>query len=128
MKKYLSISILCVLVFSSCIEITSTFHDLFINNKTGKDIRVFYVLSRDKETVEMQVADGSGFNIRIMIPGDQSAYSEEDLDLVFDKISFFDGTDTMHVDLKNTALRISKSNVDKFWKEQYHNYYFDLTR
>jgi hypothetical protein len=76
----------------------------------------------------MQVVDGSGFNIRIMIPGDQSAYSEEDLDLVFDKISFFDGTDTMHVDLKNTALIISKSNVDKFWKEQYHNYYLDLTR
>jgi hypothetical protein len=126
MKKYAILLVLSIFGFSSCIEIASTFHDLFINNKTGKDIRVFYVLSREKETVEMQVADGSGFNIRIKIPGDQSAYSEEDLDLVFDKISFYDGKDTVLVDLEKSEWRKNKSGAD--WKFRLHSYALDLTK
>jgi hypothetical protein len=126
MKKYAILLVLSIFGFSSCIEIASTFHDLFINNKTGKDIRVFYVLSRDKETVEMQVADGSGFNIRIKIPGDQSAYSEEDLDLVFDKISFFDGTDTVLADLEKTNWKKNKALED--WGVKLYPYILDLTK
>lgn len=126
MKRYSILLVLCVFGFSSCIEITSTIHDLFINNKTRKDITVFYVLSRDKETVEMQVADGSGFNINIKIPGDQSTYSEEELDLVFEKISFYDGKDTVLVDLEKTKWRMTKSLED--WGIKLHPYILDLTR
>lgn len=126
MKRYAIFLVLCAFGFSSCIEITSTIHDLFINNKTGKDITVFYVLSRDKETVEMLVADGSGFNINIKIPGDQSAYSEEELDLVFEKISFYDGKDSVLVDLEKTKWKMTKSLED--WGIKLHPYILDLTR
>jgi hypothetical protein len=126
MKKYATFLVLCIFGFSSCIEITSTIHDLFINNKTGKDITVFYVLSRDKEAVEMQVADGSGFNISIKIPGDQSPYSEEELDLAFDKISFSDGIDTVLVDLEKTNWKKNKALED--WGVKLYPYILDLTK
>ena len=102
MKKYAILLVLSIFGFSSCMEITSTDHVLYIANKTGRDITVFYVLSKDKKTVEMKLANEERFNVLINFPGDQSPYSEEELDLAFDKISFSDGIDTVLVDLEKT--------------------------
>lgn len=87
---------------------------------------MFYELSRDKESVEMQVADGKSFRIEIAFPGDQPAYSEEELDLVFDKISFYDGIDTVLVDLEKTNWKKNKALED--WGVKLYPYILDLTK